>query len=144
MDWSWSTWWWIATGALVAAELVTGTFYLLMLALGTAVAALVGMAGLGINMQMVAAALVGGGSVALWHWRRQAAPSALPANANRDVNLDVGEHLHVDAWNADGTARVSYRGAMWSVQYAGSDMPQPGPHRIESVQGSCLMLQRKS
>jgi hypothetical protein len=49
MDWSWSTWWWIATGALVAAELVTGTFYLLMLALGTAVAALVGMAGLGIG-----------------------------------------------------------------------------------------------
>ena len=36
MDWSHATWWWVATGVLVAAELATGTFYLLMLAIGTA------------------------------------------------------------------------------------------------------------
>ena len=29
-----STVWWLVTGALVAAELMTGTFYLLMLAIG--------------------------------------------------------------------------------------------------------------
>lgn len=143
MDWSWSTWWWIATGALVAAELLTGTFYLLMLAAGTATAALVAMAGLGVNAQLIAAALVGGGSVALWHWRRQAAPAAPPAQANRDVNLDVGEQVRVDAWNADGTAQVSYRGAMWSVQYVGQGAPAPGMHVIESLQGSRLMLNRK-
>lgn len=143
MDWSWSTWWWIATGALVAAELLTGTFYLLMLAAGTATAALVAMAGLGVNGQLIAAALVGGGSVALWHWRRQAMPTALPAEANRDVNLDIGEQVRVEAWNADGTAQVSYRGAMWSVQYAGQGTPLPGVHVIESLQGSRLMLNRK-
>ena len=27
-----------------------------------------------------------------------------PASANRDVNLDIGERVHVDAWAADGTA----------------------------------------
>ena len=36
MDWSASTGWWLAAGVLVAAELATGTFYLLMLALGAA------------------------------------------------------------------------------------------------------------
>ena len=143
MDWSWSTWWWIATGALVAAELLTGTFYLLMLAAGTATAALVAMAGLGVNAQLIAAALVGGGSVALWHWRHQAMPAALPAEANRDVNLDIGEQVHVDTWNTDGTAQVSYRGAMWSVQYVGQGTPLPGAHVIESLQGSRLMLKRK-
>jgi len=32
MDWSAATGWWIVAGVLVAAELATGTFYLLMLA----------------------------------------------------------------------------------------------------------------
>jgi membrane protein implicated in regulation of membrane protease activity len=143
MDWSWSTWWWIATGALVAAEMVTGTFYLLMLAAGTATAALVAMVGMSGNAQLVAAALVGGGSVALLHWRRRAVPPEPPAQSNRDVNLDIGEHVRVDAWNPDGSAQVSYRGAMWSAQYAGQDAPAPGMHVIESLDGSRLMLARK-
>ena len=44
MDWSLATWWWIAAGVLVAAELASGTFYLLMLALGAGAG---GSAGLG-------------------------------------------------------------------------------------------------
>ena len=40
MDLSGATGWWIVAGVLVAAELATGTFYLLMLALGAAAAAL--------------------------------------------------------------------------------------------------------
>ena len=40
MDWTAATGWWIAAGMLVAIELLTGTFYLLMLALGCVAAAL--------------------------------------------------------------------------------------------------------
>ena len=40
MDLSLSTWWWIVAGVLVAAELATGTFYLLMVAIGCAAGAL--------------------------------------------------------------------------------------------------------
>ena len=39
MDFSAPTLWWVAAGVLVAAELATGTFYLLMIALGAAGAA---------------------------------------------------------------------------------------------------------
>ncbi len=39
MDWNAWTFWWVAGGVLVAAELATGTFYLLMLALGCGAAA---------------------------------------------------------------------------------------------------------
>ena len=35
-----STVWWLVTGGLIAVELLTGTFYLLMLSLGAAAAAL--------------------------------------------------------------------------------------------------------
>jgi membrane protein implicated in regulation of membrane protease activity len=144
MDWSLSTWWWIATGVLVAAELATGTFYLLMLTIGTVAAALVGWAGFGWNAQLAAAALAGGGAVALLYWKRRQSPSALPAHANRDVNLDIGEKVRVEGWNTDGTTQVSYRGAMWSAQYMGADAPTPGVHTIGAIEGNRLQLQRST
>lgn len=141
MDWSASTWWWVATGVLVGAELVTGTFYLLMLALGTAAAALAAHAGLGHNAQLVAAALVGGGAVALWHLRRSRTPH-VPVEANRDVNLDVGEQVRVAEWGPDGVAQVHYRGAPWAARWAGSGSPGPGLHVIRAVQGNQLQLDK--
>ena len=70
MDFSAATFWWVAAGVAVAVELATGTFYLLMIALGLAGAAVVAMFGLGVTAQIVAAALIGGGATALWHRRR--------------------------------------------------------------------------
>ena len=98
-----STIWWLLTGAAVAVELITGTFYLLMLSIGLAAAALAAHAGGGVSVQLVTAALVGGGAVTAWHLSRGKRPQAPAAQANRDVNLDVGETVHVEAWNADGT-----------------------------------------
>ena len=55
-----TTIWWLVTGGLVAMELTTGTFYLLMLATGAAAAALATYAGVGSNGQLVIAGGVGG------------------------------------------------------------------------------------
>jgi membrane protein implicated in regulation of membrane protease activity len=134
--------WWIAAGALVAVELASGTFYLLMLALGAAAAAICAHLGSGLSVQLVAAALVGGGAVVAWHLMRSHRSAALPASADRDVNLDIGERVHVDQWDAEGNARVSYRGANWSAKYAGSGTPAPGLHVIGSIEGSQLRLER--
>jgi membrane protein implicated in regulation of membrane protease activity len=142
MEWSLSTWWWIATGMLVAAELATGTFYLLMFAVGTVAAALAAHAGVAFSGQLVAAALVGGGAVALWHVKRSREPAGTPVQANRDVNLDIGERVRVAQWESDGTSRVIYRGAAWSARYAGTGMPQPGEHVIRAIDGSQLLLER--
>ena len=60
MDWNWATLWWIATGVLVAAELATGTFYLLMLAIGTPAGAQGAHARLYPSTQMLWAAAAGG------------------------------------------------------------------------------------
>jgi membrane protein implicated in regulation of membrane protease activity len=142
MAWASSTVWWVIAGGLVAVELATGTFYLLMLALGAAAAAIAAHGGGGVSAQLLVAAIVGGGAVAAWHLQRQRQPAAPPAEANRDINLDIGTRVQVSAWNADGTARVSHRGATWSARHSGPGAPQPGGHVIVAVQGSELLLQR--
>jgi membrane protein implicated in regulation of membrane protease activity len=141
MDASAATLWWIACGVLVAAEMGTGTFYLLMLALGAAAAALAAHAGVGATAQWVAASLVGGGATALWHLRRARAPRSKPATANRDVNLDIGERVQVTRWQSDGSARVSYRGAAWTVRTAAGTTPRPGEQVIVAVEGNRLIVE---
>lgn len=140
MDFGSSTLWWVAAGVLVAAELATGTFYLLMLALGAAAAAAAAHLGFSASLQIVIGALVGALTTTAWHWHRRRQPPAAPAAANRDVNLDIGERIHVTAWEADGSARVQYRGAAWSARYAGPDAPHPGEHYIIAVEGNRLVL----
>jgi membrane protein implicated in regulation of membrane protease activity len=140
LDWNTSTLWWLAAGVLVAAELASGTFYLLMVGLGCAAGALAAHAGLGGTAQMVVAAIVGAGATTAWHLKRLQQPAAAPAESNRDVNLDIGQHLHVAHWAADGSARTHYRGASWAVRYAGSGAPQAGEHVIVALNGNELRV----
>jgi membrane protein implicated in regulation of membrane protease activity len=144
MDWSTSTAWWLTAGALVVAELASGTFYLLMLALGAAAGAVAALLGIGLNGQMGAAALLGGGAVVLWHLRRSRQSPALPAAVNPDVNLDIGGCVHVAQWQPDGSTRVHYRGADWDARHLGGGPPMPGEHLIRAVEGNHLMLERAS
>ena len=136
MDWNASTAWWLAAGALVTAELATGTFYLLMLALGCVAAALIAHLGLGTETQLVAAAFTGVGATAAWHLKRLRSPRSAPAAFNRDVLLDIGERVQVTQWESDGTARVNYRGTTWTVRFSGQGTPAPGAHVIVSMQGN--------
>jgi membrane protein implicated in regulation of membrane protease activity len=142
MDWSASTWWWIAAGVLVAGELLTGTFYVLMLAIGCVFGALAGYVSGAFFTQVVVAVVVGGAAVLTWDRKRKRGPARVPAAANRDINLDIGEPVQVDGWNADGTARVPYRGSAWNVRYIGEGAAAPGPHVIAEVRHNELALRR--
>jgi membrane protein implicated in regulation of membrane protease activity len=134
--------WWLLAGAAVAIELVTGTFYLLMLAMGLSAAAVAAHVGLSSTLQVAIAAVVGGGSVLVWRSIKLKQPQAAPATANRDVNLDIGETVHVLIWQADGTGTVNYRGAHWSVSHRPGSVPTAGAHRIVEVIGSRLVVEK--
>jgi membrane protein implicated in regulation of membrane protease activity len=140
MDWDASTLWWVAAGVLVAAELYSGTFYMLMLALGCAAGALAAHAGMRPSAQVVAAALVGAGTTAVWHFKRARSPRSAPADSNRDVQMDIGQSVRVPAWDSDGSARVSYRGSTWNISFRGPGAPAPGEHVIVAVQGNRLIV----
>ncbi|MDB5753202.1 MAG: hypothetical protein JWP65_3623 [Ramlibacter sp.] len=137
-----STIWWLLAGAAVGIELVTGTFYLLMLAIGLAAGAIAAHLGLGVPAQLVAAAIVGGGATAAWHLARKRRPPQARAEANPDVNLDVGETVHVLGWGPDHTATVRYRGANWTVVPYGSTSEGPGNYRVREVTGSRLVVEK--
>ena len=134
--------WWLVCGVLVAAELATGTFYLLMLAFGCAAGAVAAHAGAGTSMQFVTAAVVGMAATALWHYKRARAPRSAPAESNRDVHLDVGERVSVGAWADNGQAQVNYRGSNWVATHGGEGVPQAGEHVIVAVHGNRLVLRR--
>jgi membrane protein implicated in regulation of membrane protease activity len=136
-----SNFWWIVAGVLVAIELATGTFYLLMLALGAVAAAVAQMMDLPVSNQVVVAALVGGGATALWHLRRARHPQSAPAASNPDVLLDIGQVVMVQEWRADGTTRVAYRGSDWDAQLKPNSPAQAGSHRIVAVHGHRLELE---
>ena len=137
-----STVWWLLAGAAVAVEVATGTFYLLMLSIGLAAGAIAAHAGAGLTGQLVAAALVGGGAAAGWHFKRRRNPPAVPMAANPDVNTDIGESVHVDAWTAERTASVHYRGANWTVVAAPGTECVPGAYRVSSVAGNRLIVEK--
>lgn len=135
-----ATVWWVLAGTAVAVELATGTFYLLMLALGMAAGAVAAHAGLGLAGQLVVAAVVGGAAVAAWHVKRSRSPAAASAERNKDVNLDVGERVRVDVWDTHGSGQASYRGATWTVRFDGPGTPAPGEFVIRAVEGNRLIV----
>lgn len=138
-----SSFWWLLTGAAVIAELLTGTFYLLMFALGLMAGALAAHLGFGLTGQIAMAAIVSGGAVAAWHWQRSKNPPTLPASANQDVHLDIGELIHVGHWNADGTASVKFRGAQWTAIPANpEEQHTAGNFRIKEMRGNRLVLEK--
>ena len=138
-----STLWWVLVAVAVSAELLTGTFYLIMLALGLAAGAVAAHLGLPLEGQLVCAAVVGGGAVVALQKLRPKPPHSLPHQANADVNLDIGQTVRVAQWQPDLTAQVSYRGAVWTVELVASaapGLPPPGQYRIQEVQGSRLRV----
>ncbi len=131
-----STMWFVLAGVLVAFELVTGTFYLLMLGLGAAAGAFAAMAGYDLTGQLIAASLVGVlGVIVLRQLRR--AKTIIEEQVGQ---LDLGAQVHVDAWDANGTSQVKHRGAVWTAQLAPGQAPLEGSYRIESMKGNTLVL----
>ncbi len=127
--------WWVLAGVLVAAELLTGTFYLLVAGVAFAVGGLVAWLGAGPDMQMLIAAVVAVvGMFAAHRWRTTRAP-LVP-----DTPYDVGQAVQVRGWQPDGTARVTHRGTLWTAVLAEADAPRADTMYIVAVKGTTLVV----
>lgn len=135
-------WWWVLALGIGVLELVSGTFYLLMIALGLAAGGAAAALGAPVWAQLLAAAAVALAGTAWVRRARAGAPAAGPAQRNPDVIADVGERVRVEAWDDDGRARVRYRGTQWTAERAPGEPPLPGEWRIREVAGNRLILAR--
>ena len=139
-----ATLWWITAALLVGAELLTGTFFLLMISLGAVMAALLSYLWLPLSGQIASAAIVSSLAVVIWfvlRSRRKGTPAPTRANATRN-KLDIGGTVMVEQWLPDATAQVFYRGAPWTAVAAHADAGgQPGQHRVVDIVNNRLVVE---
>ena len=128
--------WWIAAAALVAVELLVGTFYLLVVGLAVACGGIAAWLGAPAPLQWLIAGVLGVvGTMALRRWKRR-----LMAKTPQQPGLDIGGQVQVMTWGPDRTARVSYRGSSWDAELAAPDTPQAETMYITATRGSVLIL----
>jgi membrane protein implicated in regulation of membrane protease activity len=136
-DW---VWWFVLAFVLLMAELLSGTFYLLMIAIALAGAGLVSLAGASLTVQLLVAAILGfSGALLLRRLRfgRRQNETSEPLQ-----NMDVGQTVRVDGWTGS-RARASYRGAQWDIELAPGEEAQPGDFVIQSIQANRLIVARR-
>jgi membrane protein implicated in regulation of membrane protease activity len=131
--------WWIAAGVLIVAELFTGTFYLLMIALGMIAGGVALFAGALPHVQMGVAAVIALIAVVVLRRSRFGHRKQRIASQDAAVNLDIGATLRVEQWH-DGRARAMYRGAQWDVLLAPGESERAGLYRITALDGSRLIV----
>jgi len=127
--------WFVLALVLLGLEMMTGTFYLLVVSVAMTVGGLAALLGLGIPWQLTLCAVaVIAGTFILRRWKKPRGGAGL------DSGLDVGQPVRVLTWNENGSARVVYRGAEWNAEPESADMPRDGALYIKAVRGSSLVL----
>ena len=130
----------LAFGLLIL-ELLTGTFYLLVIAVAIAAGGLTNLAGAPFELQLVVAAVIGlAGSL----WLRRSRFGRLGDDPASLQSFDIGQVVRIDSWGAGNTARAQYRGAEWDVVLAPGETAAAGEFVIRSVQGSRLVVARRT
>ncbi|MCF7770770.1 MAG: NfeD family protein [Achromobacter pulmonis] len=137
-------WIWLGLAALaLIGELATGTFYLLLVALGLAAGGIAAWLLAGLQWQLVACGVVLLLGLLALRKTRVLKKREVNAASNADVNLDIGQTVNVEAWAENGTARVWYRGAHWQAELAAGHPPHGGEHIITELRGTRLVLTPK-
>ena len=115
---------WLLVGLmLVVVELMTGTFYLLILGIAAGIASLIAYLDQPFWMQALIgaiAAIIGGVLVHRYH-------SAANAGSPRNTANDIGQTVSIASWvsEAQRIARVHYRGTTWDAEVLGNDRIEP-------------------
>jgi membrane protein implicated in regulation of membrane protease activity len=116
--------WTILGFVLIIVEMVTGTFYLLVLGVGAFAGALAAWLGAPFLLQVAVAGLVSViGTWVVFKWHAKQHKPDDPGNA-----LDVGQAVTLSRWvnQADGALKVKYRGSEWDARIKPGDLAAAG------------------
>jgi len=136
--------WFVIGFGLVIAELLTGTFYLLVIAVAFGAAGVAALLGASVVLQLATAAAFSlGGTL----WLRQSKFGRRLRDrviSDHVQNMDVGQTLRVDQWAPNRTARANYRGATWDVELAPGEEAASGEFVIREINANRLIVAAKS
>lgn len=139
----WTIWFALA-GAMVALEMFTGTFYLLMIGIGFAAGGVAALAGTTSPLQFSVAAIIGVLTTIALRQSRYGRRMRHDVARDPNANLDIGQSLKIDVWlqASDGvmTARALYRGAEWDVELERGAEARPGMFVIREVRANRLIV----
>lgn len=131
--------WLIAGFLLIIVELMTGTFYLLVLGIAAFLAAVIGYAGGALAVQSVGAAAISIVGV-IWVRRRHRASTPSPMQG-----LDFGSPTSFESWvdRSSARARVKYRDAQWDAFVTGEVSGDPDEVLyITAIDGNTLTVSK--
>ncbi len=133
--------WAIVGFTLIIVELMTGTFYLLVLGIAALAGAAVAFFGAEFWLQVIVAsivALVGIYSVQQWWKTHQKSRTA-------SNNIDIGQSVVFEQWinEAAHTARVRYRGTQWDAKLDHASSLQDTLY-IHGQEGGMLLVGSKT
>lgn len=127
---------WLICGlVLIGLELLTGTFYLLIIGGGTLLAAAVAWLGQGPVTQLLAAS-IGSllGVLLLWQRRKN---SGGPAGTV--PSLDIGQQVERVS-PQQGRMQVRYRGTLWQAEWLGEPAAENAPLYIHAMRQNVLVI----
>ncbi|TAK85653.1 MAG: NfeD family protein [Betaproteobacteria bacterium] len=132
--------WAVGGLVLVIVELLTGTFYLLMLGVAAFGAAAGAWLGHDFAVQVLVAALVAAaGCYGIYRYRAKNKAEQMPS-------LDAGMPASFENWIDPGArlARVRYRGASWDARVEGGEALEPGTTvYVVEADGNTLKVAKK-
>lgn len=129
--------WLMAGFVLVITELVTGTFYLLVIGVAAFVTAAAAYLGADFWVQAIIASVVAVAGVVLVSRRKLGAPETSSGS------FDIGQSVTFESWTSetDGLARVNYRGSTWDAVVTGERASgDKSVYFIYGMEGSTLRV----
>ncbi len=127
--------WFLATGMLMIGEMLTGTFYLLVIGIAFAITGLTAWQHWPYWAQFAVAITLTLTNIALLRRQRK------NGNLRISQSLDTGQPVEIIQWLSDTHARVRYRGTEWNAQLAEHASSQSDRYTIRDIEGSTLIIE---
>ncbi len=126
--------WFVLAALFAGAEMLTGTFYLLLYGISCAVGGLIALSGLSEAVQLAVAGICG--VAATLYLRKH--PIVRPAKSA--MTPDLGQRVEVENWKTDTLVRVKHRGAGWDAELAEPSDAKPDALYIVGQRGNTLIV----
>lgn len=132
--------WLIVAVVLAGADMLLGTFYLLILGLSAIAAFVIAVVGLSFTAQLLGFALFGIIGCMLLSLKKKKDTRRKTLDAAQIQNLNDGQIVTVEHWKEDGTADVFFRGTHWQAAAEKGQTLKPGLWSITGMNANTLII----